>query len=102
MVGLLCHPKKLKPLCQVQEYTGFLFDSRGIPCLRVPSLKHEKAGAMVNYLLSKLDHFEFSVVLAEFLRIWLLPGIGIEAAILRRFTGIAGEMRLILVLIHSY
>ena len=32
-VGLLCHPKKLKPPRQVQEYTGFIFDTRGIPCL---------------------------------------------------------------------
>jgi hypothetical protein len=52
-VGLLCHPGKLKPPSQVQAYTGFLFDTRGIPCLRVPDDKREKALGMVNYVLSK-------------------------------------------------
>ena len=32
-VGLLCHPGKLKPPSQTPLYTGFIFDTRGIPTL---------------------------------------------------------------------
>ena len=49
-VGLLCHPKKLYPPAQVQPYIGFIFDTRGIPTLRVPTAKREKALAMVEHI----------------------------------------------------
>jgi hypothetical protein len=48
--GLLCHPKKLTPPCQVVRYCGFLLDSWEIPCLRIPVAKRERALAMVDYL----------------------------------------------------
>ena len=51
-VGLLCHPKKLVPPTQTPLYTGFIFDTRGIPTLRVPTEKREKALAMTEYLLT--------------------------------------------------
>ena len=53
-VGLLYHPKKLSPPSQVQTYTGFIFDTRGIPTLRIPSAKREWALATVEYLVTKL------------------------------------------------
>lgn len=49
-VGLLCHPKKLYPPAQVQPYIGFIFDTRGIPTIRVPTAKREKALAMVEHI----------------------------------------------------
>ena len=51
-VGLLCHPKKLKPPSQVQTYVGFEFDCRGTPTLRIPEAKRERALAMAEYLAS--------------------------------------------------
>lgn len=59
-VGLLCHPGKLKPPSQVQLYVGFYFDTRGIPMLRVPEDKREKAHGMVNYVLSRPDGHQYS------------------------------------------
>ena len=50
-VGMLCHPGKLYPPSQVQGYTGFIFDTRGIPTLRIPVAKRERALAMVEHLL---------------------------------------------------
>jgi hypothetical protein len=49
-VGLLCHPKKVQPPSQLQKYVGFIFDTRGIPTLRVLTSKREKALAMVEFL----------------------------------------------------
>lgn len=49
-VGLLVHPKKLKPPAQVQEYTGFLFDTTGPPTLKIPPAKTERALAMADHL----------------------------------------------------
>ena len=51
-VGMLCHPGKLKPPSQTPMYTGFIFDTRGIPTLRVPTAKREKALAMVDMGIS--------------------------------------------------
>ena len=51
-VGMLCHPKKLKPPAQVQRYCGFDFDTRSDPILRIPADKHERCQAMVDYMLS--------------------------------------------------
>jgi hypothetical protein len=51
-VGMLCHPKKLTPPQQVVKYCGFLMDSRGIPCLRIPNGKRERALAIVEHLIA--------------------------------------------------
>lgn len=59
-VGMLCHPKKLVPPTQTPLYTGFIFDTRGIPTLRVPTEKREKALAMVDHLLGKTKEAEVS------------------------------------------
>jgi hypothetical protein len=49
--GFLFHPKKLVTPRQVVKYCGFLFDSRSIPCLRIPAPKRERAIAICDYLL---------------------------------------------------
>ena len=51
-VGMLCHPKKLTPPAQVVKCCGFLLDSRGIPCLRIPVGKRERALAVVEHLIA--------------------------------------------------
>lgn len=53
-VGLLCHPKKLTPPSQVVKYCGFLIDTTGIPCLRIPQAKRERAAAMVEVVHHKV------------------------------------------------
>lgn len=56
ILGLLCHPAKLKPPSQTAVYTGFILDTRGMPTLRVPTPKREKALAMVDHMLSQPVH----------------------------------------------
>lgn len=50
-IGMLCHPKKLTPPAQVVKYCGFLFDTQGVPCLRIPVSKRERAYAIVQHLI---------------------------------------------------
>lgn len=50
-VGLLCHPGKLTPPAHVVKYVGFLIDTEGIPTLRIPTAKCDKALAMIDYFL---------------------------------------------------
>jgi hypothetical protein len=59
-VGMLCHPKKLTPPTQVVKYCGFLMDSRGIPCLRIPDGKRERALAIVEHLIEAREDRVFS------------------------------------------
>ena len=52
-VGMLCHPNKLTtPPAQVMKYCGFLMDSQGISCLRIPVSKQERALAIVEHLVA--------------------------------------------------
>lgn len=63
--GMLCHPGKLCPPSQVQIYTGFIFDTRSIPTLRIPTAKRERALALVEYVLesqTELSRLALSVV----------------------------------------
>ena len=60
VVGLLCHPGKLAPPQQVAKYVGFLFDTHGIPTLRVPLPKRERALAMLEYTLGQPGDYLFS------------------------------------------
>jgi len=54
-VGLLCNPSKVEPPSQTAKYCGFVFDTTGIPTLRVPEGKRSRARAMVAHLLSSRD-----------------------------------------------
>ncbi|KAL3916442.1 MAG: hypothetical protein SGARI_007956, partial [Bacillariaceae sp.] len=51
--GMLCHPKKLIPPSQEVRYCGFLLDTRGIPTMKIPTEKKERAEAMIQHVLSK-------------------------------------------------
>lgn len=59
-VGLLCHPAKLTPPTQVAKYCGFLYDTTGIPCLRIPQSKTDRAVATIEYLRSGAADFRLS------------------------------------------
>ena len=50
--GMLCNPAKCHPPSQRAKYCGFIFDTTGVPTLRVPQNKRSRARAMVEYLLS--------------------------------------------------
>ena len=49
--GLLCHPKKLVPPCQVVKYCGILLDTSATPTCRIPETKRERATNMIKHLL---------------------------------------------------
>jgi len=50
--GLLCHPGKLTPPQQRVKYCGYLIDTSGVPMLLIPTVKRERALAMVELVLS--------------------------------------------------
>jgi hypothetical protein len=52
-VGLLCHPGKLTPPCQKVKYTGLVFDIVGVPTLRIPEYKVDRALALIDYVLKR-------------------------------------------------
>jgi len=49
-VGLICQPCKTRAPAQVQKYCGFIYDTVGIPCLRAPQDKLDRALATIAYL----------------------------------------------------
>ena len=49
-LGLICQKVKTKPPAQVQKYCGFMYDTRGIPTLRIPEGKKSRGLAMIQYL----------------------------------------------------
>jgi hypothetical protein len=61
--GLLCHPGKLTPPSQVVQYCGFMLDLIGIPTMRIPFGKQERAIAKVDYFLLRKATTEFSIEL---------------------------------------
>jgi hypothetical protein len=55
-VGLLAHPLKLTPPSQEVKYTGFLWNMKAIPTLKVPSYKVDKSITFIDYALDHRDH----------------------------------------------
>jgi len=51
-VGLLCNPAKVIPPSQEVKYCGFIFDTRGVPMLRIPEAKLSRSLAMIEYFLT--------------------------------------------------
>jgi hypothetical protein len=51
LVGLICHPTKIKPPAQIQIFCGFLYDSEGTPKLRIPDNKVVRALALLEFLM---------------------------------------------------
>jgi hypothetical protein len=50
LVGLICHPTKLKPPAQIHKFCGFLYDSKGTLKLRIPDNKVVRALALLGFL----------------------------------------------------
>jgi hypothetical protein len=51
LVGLICHPTKLKPPAQIQICFGFLYDSKGTSKLKIPDNKVVRALALLGFLM---------------------------------------------------
>jgi hypothetical protein len=51
LVGLICHPTKLKPPAQIHNFFEFLYDFAGTPKLRVPDNKVDRALARLDLLM---------------------------------------------------
>jgi hypothetical protein len=51
LVGLICHPTKLKPPAQILIFCGFLYDFVGTPRLRIPYNKVVRALALLEFLM---------------------------------------------------
>jgi hypothetical protein len=54
-VGLLAHPGKLTPPCQEVKYTGYRWNTEGVPTLTVPSPKVDKALALIEFAVDHGD-----------------------------------------------
>lgn len=54
-VGLICQPRKIMPPAQVRKYCGFLYDTTGVPCRKLPAAKVTKAIALITFLESNRD-----------------------------------------------
>jgi hypothetical protein len=51
LVGLICHPTKLKPPARIHNFCGFLYDSVETPRLRIPDNKVARALAFLYFLM---------------------------------------------------
>jgi hypothetical protein len=51
LVGLICHPTKLKLPAEIQKFCGSLYDSVGNPKLRIPDNKVVRALALLDFLM---------------------------------------------------
>jgi hypothetical protein len=49
-LGLVCQCIKTKPLAQVQKYCGFIYDTTGVPTLRIPPDKCKRGLAVIRFL----------------------------------------------------
>jgi hypothetical protein len=59
-LGLICQKVKTKPPAQVQKYCGFIYDTTGVPTLRIPEDKRGRALAMIEYLRAGSEERELS------------------------------------------
>lgn len=50
--GFLFHAKKCEWPRHTVKYLGFIFDTSGVPCLKIPAAKRERALAMIDHLLT--------------------------------------------------
>jgi hypothetical protein len=49
-LGLICHPTKTKAAAPVQKFCGFIYDTIGIPCRRLPQDKETRAVSLIRFL----------------------------------------------------
>ena len=59
-LGLVCQKVKTKPPAQVQKYCGFVYDTMGIPMLRIPKEKRSRGLAMIQFLRAGGESMELS------------------------------------------
>jgi hypothetical protein len=59
-LGLICQKVKTKPPAQVQKYCGFIYDTTGVPTLRIPEDKRSRGLAMIEYLWAGSENRELS------------------------------------------
>jgi hypothetical protein len=59
-LGLICQKVKTKPPAQIQKYCGFLFDTTGIPTLRLPEAKWSRGLATIGFLKAGGPSLELS------------------------------------------
>ncbi len=51
-IGLICQPCKTSPSSQIQKHCGFLYNTKGIPCLEAPQSKVDRSLASIQFLRS--------------------------------------------------
>ena len=59
-LGFICQEVKTKPPAQVQKYCGFIYDTTGIPTLRIPDDKKDRGLAMIRFLRAGDSSFKLS------------------------------------------
>jgi hypothetical protein len=59
-LGLICQKVKTKPPAQVQKYCGFIYDTTGIPTLKIPEDKRSRGLAMIQFLRAGGESMELS------------------------------------------
>jgi hypothetical protein len=59
-LGLICQKVKTKPPAQVQKYCGFIYDTTGIPTLKIPADKRSRGLAMIQFLRAGVESMELS------------------------------------------
>lgn len=50
-LGFICNPVKVTAPCQIIKFCGFLYDTTGPPCLRIPQEKVTRSIAQIDYVL---------------------------------------------------
>ena len=58
--GFMAHPKKLTLPSQEVKYCGFLFNTVGRPCIKIPLAKRERALAICDHLLNMPPSHQWS------------------------------------------
>ena len=56
----MAHPKKLTLPSQEIKYCGFLFNTVGCPCIKIPLAKRERALAICDHLLNMPPSHQWS------------------------------------------
>jgi len=59
-LGLVCQKVKTKPPAQVHKYCGFIYDTTGIPTLRILTEKRSRGLAMIHFLRAGGETMELS------------------------------------------
>jgi hypothetical protein len=59
-MGFICQPIKTSPPKQVQKFCGMLFDTSGVPTIRIPEEKLSRAKATIDYVVALNDQQSLS------------------------------------------